>query len=52
LGRTFVAQIGTSKDGQYSRVVHDTIAAAPSEAAEGHHIDEDGQEKDLEKVPF
>jgi hypothetical protein len=48
IGKTFAAQIGTSKDGQYSRVVHDTIAPAPPEAAEGDHGDEDGQEKDLE----
>jgi hypothetical protein len=52
VGKTFAAQIGTSKDGQYSRVVHDTIAPAPPEAAEGDHGDEDGQEKDLKKTPF
>ena len=34
IGKTFVAQIGTSKDGQYSRVVHDTITSAPTAAAE------------------
>jgi len=33
VGKTFAAQIGTSKDGQYSRVVHDTIAPTPPEAA-------------------
>src|ERR671910_3567346 len=32
VGKRFAAQIGTSKDGQYSRVVHDTIAAAPVRA--------------------
>jgi hypothetical protein len=32
LGKTFAAQIGHSKDGQYSRVVHDTISAAPHQA--------------------
>jgi hypothetical protein len=30
VGKMFEAQIGTSKDGQYSRVVHDTIAPAPA----------------------
>src|SRR5215208_1575264 len=32
VGKTFVAEIGISKDGQYSRVVHDTISAAPHQA--------------------
>jgi len=36
VGKTFAAQIGTSKDGQYSRVVHDTIAPTPPEAAKGN----------------
>jgi hypothetical protein len=35
VGKTFAAQIGTSKDGQYARVVHDTISAAPHQAAAG-----------------
>ena len=35
VGKTFAAQIGTSKDGQYSRVIHDTIAPTPPEAAKG-----------------
>ena len=52
VGKTFAAQIGTSMDGQYSRVVHDTIAPAPPEAAEGDHSDGDGQEKDFERIPF
>lgn len=30
IGRTFVAQIGVSRDGQYPRVVHDTIGPAPA----------------------
>jgi hypothetical protein len=34
VGKMFAAQIGTSKDGQYSRVVHDTIAPAPARAVE------------------
>src|ERR671910_2145980 len=36
VGKTFAAQIGTSKDGQYSRVVHDTISPTPPEAAKGN----------------
>jgi hypothetical protein len=32
VGKTFAAQIGTSRDGQYSRVVHDTISASPHQA--------------------
>jgi len=35
VGKTFAAQIGTSKDGQYSRVIHDTIAPTLPEAAKG-----------------
>ena len=33
VGKTFAAQIGTTKDGQYARVVHDTISAVPRQAA-------------------
>ncbi|MBA3474389.1 MAG: hypothetical protein H0T57_14385 [Rubrobacter sp.] len=29
IGKAFAAQVGTSKDGQYPRVMHDTINAAP-----------------------
>jgi hypothetical protein len=35
LGKTFAAQVGTSKDGQYARVVHDTISADPHQATAG-----------------
>src|SRR5829696_2276709 len=52
VGKTFAAQIGTSRDGQYSRVVHDTIAPASPEAAEGGHSDGDGQEKDFEEITY
>src|SRR5215217_6838935 len=41
VGKTFAAQIGTSKDGQYSRVVHDTIAPTPPEAAKGDDSEKD-----------
>ena len=49
IGKTFAAQIGTSKGGQYSRVVHDTIAPA------SHAIREDSNgdaEKDFDSIPF
>ena len=52
VGMTFAAQIGTSKDGQYSRVVHDTIAPASPETAEGDDSDGDDPEKDFEGFPF
>ena len=41
VGKTFAAQIGTSKDGEYSRVVHDTIGPAPPEATRGEDSDGD-----------
>jgi hypothetical protein len=52
VGKTFTAQIGTSKDGQYSRVVHDTIAPTPPEAAKGEDSAGDDQEKDFEGIPL
>src|SRR5215203_1378073 len=50
VGKTFAAQIGTSKDGQYSRVVHDTIAPTQPEAAKGDDSDGDKPEKDFEGI--
>jgi len=44
VGKTFAAQIGTSKDGEYSRVVHDTIGPAPPATAEGDDSDGDDPE--------
>jgi hypothetical protein len=55
VGKRFVAQIGTSKDGQYSRVVHDTIAAAPVGATEQMNSDKaeaDIAEEDFSNIPF
>jgi len=52
VGKTFAAQIGISKDGQYSRVVHDTIAPASLETAERADSDGDDPEKDFEGFPF
>ncbi len=47
VGKTFAAQIGTSKDGQYSRVQHDTIGAA--KATEDAAKEED---EDFNDLPF
>ena len=54
VGKMFVAQIGTSKDGQYSRVVHDTIAPAPARAVEQGANGSDDSEDDPEwnTIPF
>ena len=52
VGKTFAAQIGLSKDGQYSRVVHDTIAPARPETAEGNDRDADDPEKDFEGISY
>lgn len=60
VGKTFAAQIGTSKDGQYSRVVHDTISSAsaqPGTASEhgsgsGEAGNEDLDEEDFNDIPF
>jgi len=53
IGKTFAAQIGTSKGGQYSRVVHDTIA--PVTHAIRYNSDDDAEgdaEKDFDSIPF
>ena len=56
VGKTFAAQIGTSKDGEYPRVVPDTIApaAAPgnltSEAEQGRG--EEDPEEDFDDIPW
>jgi hypothetical protein len=54
VGKMFVAQIGTSKDGQYSRVAHDTIAAAPARAVEqgGNGSDEAEDDPEWDDIPF
>jgi hypothetical protein len=48
VGKTFAAQIGTSKDGQYSRVVHDTIAPSPAGVVEQGSNGNDKAEVDPE----
>ena len=54
VGKTFAAQIGTSKNGEYPRVVPDTIAAAPgnlpSEDEQGR--DEGDPEEDFDDIPW
>jgi len=50
VGKTFAAQIGTSKDGQYSRVIHDTISPAP--AGNTDEDDEDEPEQDFDDIPL
>jgi hypothetical protein len=54
VGKTFVAQIGTSKDGQYPRVVHDTIAPAPARVVEqgGNGSDEAEDDPEWDDIPF
>jgi len=54
VGKMFAAQIGTSKDGQYSRVVHDTIARAPTKVVEQGSNGDDKVDDDPEwdDIPF
>jgi hypothetical protein len=57
VGKTFAAQIGTSKDGQYSRVVHDTIAPAPTRVVEqggskNDRADEAEDDPEWDDIPF
>ena len=55
VGKRFAAQIATSKDGQYSRVVHDTIVAAPIRATEQGDSGEDEVEvveEDFSNIPL
>ena len=53
IGKTFAAQIGTSQDGQYSRVVHDTIAPVSHAIRENADDDAEGDaEQDFGSIPF
>jgi len=52
IGKTFSAQIGTSKDGHYSRVVHDTIASVPHAIREDANDDAEGDAGDFDSIPF
>ncbi len=53
IGKTFAAQIGTSKDGQYSRIVHDTISAAPHQQAAARDRLDDSEDNgvDFSNIP-
>jgi len=56
VGKTFAAQIGTSKNGEYPRIVHDTIGPATGEdnangPASGADRDEEGPEEDFDAIP-
>jgi hypothetical protein len=53
VGKTFAAQIGTSKDGHYSRVVHDTVAPARARAVEqgGNGSNEAEDDPEWEHIP-
>ena len=54
VGKTFAAQVGTSKDGEYARVVHDTISPASHRAAAAELPvgSGNGQEDDVDEIPF
>jgi hypothetical protein len=54
VGKMFAAQIGTSKDGQYSRVVHDTIAPSSAGVAEqGGKMNDEAEDKpQWDDIPF
>jgi hypothetical protein len=55
VGKTFASQIGTSKDGEYSRVVHDTVAAAPVRATEqddSGKVEADVVEEEFSDISF
>lgn len=48
VGKRFVCQIGTSRDGKHSRVVHDTIGPAPRR----DDRDEGEGEEDFDDLPW
>ena len=53
IGKTFAAQIGTSKGGQYARVVHDTIAPVSHALRDDANDDARGDaEQDFGSIPF
>lgn len=51
VGKAFAAEIGTSKDGKYSRVVHDTIGPAPEPRREPEPPKDD-PEDDFNDIPW
>jgi len=50
VGKTFAAQIGSSKDRQYARVVHDTISTVPRQVAAVDGGDD--AEEDVQQTQF
>ncbi len=53
IGKTFAARIGTSKGGQYSRVVHDTIGPVSRAIRDDSNDDAEGDaEQDFGSIPF
>jgi hypothetical protein len=53
IGKTFAARIGTSKGGQYSRVVHDTIAPVSHAIRDDANDDAGGDaEQGFGSIPF
>jgi hypothetical protein len=50
VGKTFAAQVGTSRDGRYSCIVHDTISPAPAEATDTD--DGEDPEEDFGDIPW
>ena len=52
IGKTFAARIGTSKGGQYSRVVHDTIGPASHAIREDVNDDAEGDAEGFGSIPF
>ena len=48
VGKRFVCQIGPSRDGKHSRVVHDTIGPAPGQ----DDRDEGEGEEDIDDIPW
>jgi hypothetical protein len=51
VGKRFVCQIGTSRDGKHSRVVHDTIGPAPERDERNDRDEGEGQE-DIDDIPW
>jgi hypothetical protein len=54
VGKTFAAQVGTSKNGEYSRVVHDTVGpvSEPTAARKAAPPEEPGDEDTFDSIPF
>jgi hypothetical protein len=51
VGGRFVCQVGTSRDGKHSRLLHDSIGPAPRRD-EGNDRDEGEGEEDIDDIPW